>query len=301
MKKHLSSKTELRSEHSDEVVDPNDDAESVSDPQTNTRRDFLKTASAAGLVAFESTQSADAAEALPTDNPLFQPEERWKDRMTPPEDGKRYGWFIDTRRCFGCHGCEVSCKAENDVPLGNYIRQTFYKDVGEYPKVARMFMPMACQHCEDAPCIKACPCGALKKGDGGSVVIDYDTCCGHATCVDVCPYGAIYMDPVANQAVKCHNCFHRLEEQMEPACANTCPADAIYFGDLNDESSKVSRALKEAEENEIPTTQLRPEKNTKPRMWFAGNAPIEIEERVPREGESYSPEAYNIYNWKEGE
>jgi len=53
--------------------------------------------------------------------------------MQAPDDGKAYGWFIDTRRCFGCHGCEVSCKAENDVPLGNYIRQTFYKDVGEYP------------------------------------------------------------------------------------------------------------------------------------------------------------------------
>ena len=58
-------------------------------------------------------------------------------------------------------------------------------------------------------------------------------------------------------------------------------------------------ALKEAEDNGIETTQLRAEKGTKPRMWFAGEAPVEIEERVPKEGESYSPSAYNIYNWKE--
>jgi len=229
----------------------------------------------------------------------FQPKEFWEDRMRPPEDGKRYGWFVDTRRCFGCHGCEVSCKAENDVPLGNYIRQTIYKDVGEYPKVARMFLPMACQHCEDAPCIKACPCGALHKGTGGSVLVDYNICCGHGTCVDVCPYGAIYMDPVAKQAVKCHNCYHRLEHEMEPACATTCPSDAIYFGDLNDPESKVNKAIAEAEEQGVETTQLRTDKKTKPRMWFAGPGAVEVEDRVPTEGNSYSPEAYNIYSWKE--
>lgn len=268
----------------------------------SSRRDFLKKSSSSlvvlGAVA-GSAMASDTSKQNDEDNPLFQPEERWKDRMEPPDDGKKFGWFIDTRRCFGCHGCEVSCKAENDVPLGHYIRQTIYKDVGQYPQVSRMFLPMACQHCEDAPCIKACPCGALKKGTGGSVVIDYDICCGHATCVEVCPYGAIYIDPVANQAVKCHNCYHRIEDEMSPACANTCPAEAIHFGDLNDENSDVSKALKEAQDNNVPTTQLRTEKGTRPRMWFAGEAPVEIEERVPREGESYSPESYNIYNWKE--
>ena len=51
-----------------------------------------------------------------------------------------------------------------------------------------MFLPMACQHCEDAPCIKACPCGALHKESGGTVAVDYNICCGHGSCVDVCPY-----------------------------------------------------------------------------------------------------------------
>ena len=229
----------------------------------------------------------------------FQPEEFWADRMKAPDDGKSYGWFIDTRRCFGCHGCEVACKAENEVPLGNYIRQTFYKDVGEYPKVARMFLPMACQHCEDAPCLKACPTGAIKKGAGGSVIVDYNTCDGSGNCVQACPYGAIYIDNDNGQAVKCHNCYHRLEHDMEPACASTCPSDAIYFGDLNDPQSKVSKAKSEVTQNGLELVQLRVDKNTKPKMWFAGPAPAEVEERVPKEGESYNPEAYNIYNWKD--
>lgn len=103
-----------------------------------------------------------------------------------------------------------------------YIRQTIYHDY-EKPSggLARIMAPMACQHCEDAPCIKACPCGALHKGSGGSVQIDYDTCSGHAACKDACPYGAIYIDPVANQAVKCHNSTHRVDEGLEPPCAST--------------------------------------------------------------------------------
>ncbi len=268
----------------------------------STRREFLGAASAAGLGVLGAASSSAKTKERPTDdkgNPLYQPEEFWKERIKSPGDGKKFGWFVDTRRCFGCHGCEVACKAENDVPLGQYIRQTIYKDVGEYPQVARVFLPMSCQHCEDAPCIKACPCGALHKGTGGSVVIDYNICCGHGTCVDVCPYGAIYMDPVAKQAVKCHNCYHRLGEEMQPACASTCPSDAIYFGDLNDPESKVSTAMREAEAQVGELTQMRPEKSTKPRMWFAGRGPVEVEERVPREGESYNPEAYSIHNWKE--
>ena len=267
------------------------------------RREFLGAASAASLAAAslkpdDKKSVADSGKKNSKD-PASDPATSLEARMTPPDDGKKFGWFIDTRRCFGCHGCEVACKAENDVPLGNYIRQTFYKDVGEYPKVARMFLPMSCQHCEDAPCLKACPTGAISKGVGGSVIIDYSTCDGSGDCVNACPYGAIYMDPQKDQAVKCHNCYHRLEADMQPACASTCPADAIYFGDMNDPESPVSQAISKAKEIDLPLVQLRTDKETKPRMWFSGPAPAEIEKHLPAEGESYSPDAYNIYNWKD--
>ncbi len=266
---------------------------------TIERREFLKRSAATLAAGTAAPLSADQtpSDQVDTSGP-FQPKEYWQARITPPDDGKKYGWFVDTRRCFGCHACEVSCKAENDVPLGNFIRQTIYQDVGEYPKVARFFLPMACQHCEDAPCIKACPCGALHKTTGGTVAIDYNVCCGNATCIDVCPYGAIYLDPVAKQAVKCHNCYHRTEVGMEPACVPTCPSEALHFGDLNDPQSAINRAMREAEKSDGPLQQLRPEKETKPRTWFAGPAVREVEDRVPRESNSYSPEAYNIHRWK---
>ena len=278
-------------------------------PEDKTdRREFLKRTTgaiaaaplAAPLVGFSGGERAGAEEpdGGPETNDKFQPEAAWRDRMRAPDDGKKFGWFVDTRRCFGCHACEVSCKSENDVPLGHFIRQTFYKDVGEYPSVARMFLPMSCQHCEDAPCIKACPCGALHKEAGGTVAVDYNTCCGHGTCVEVCPYGAIYLDPVAKQAVKCHNCYHRTELGMEPACVPTCPSEALYFGDLNDPDSKIRKVMEATEAVEGPSRQIREDKQTRPRMWFAGPAPVEVEGDVPREGESFNPEAYDIYNWK---
>jgi len=188
------------------------------------RRNFLKRAA----LALPIVAAADVAgEAVEQAKGVEQPESFWRDRMIDPDDGKKYGWFVDTRRCFGCPACEVSCKSENDVPLGNYIRQTNYRDVGKFPDVARVFLPMRC----------------ITKGIWGTVAIDYDTCCGHGSCVDACPYGAIYMDPVANQAVKCHNCYHRVESGMEPACVPTCPAEALHFGDLNDPDSKISTAM----------------------------------------------------------
>ena len=278
-----------------------DDSKKSEHPETPEaqgpdRRSALK----AGLGA--AFGAAAVPEDLQGETSAFLPESEWRERMTAPDDGKRYGWVVDTRRCFGCHGCEVACKAENDVPLGKYIRQTIYHDY-EKPAggVARVMVPMACQHCEDAPCIKACPCGALHKGSGGTVQVDYDVCSGHAACKEVCPYGAIYIDPVANQAVKCHNCTHRVDEGMDPACVSTCPSDALAFGDLNDPESKVSKLTAQLEKEEALET-LRPEKNTRPRMRFAvdPDRPMEAwEPKVPGEGRSYSPDAYSVFNWGE--
>ena len=278
----------------------------ATESELGSRRDFVKKAGAAAL---GSLAAASAPAATPQDEaPRAQvlPEEHWKDRMTPPDDGKRYGWVVDSRRCFGCHGCEVACKAENDVPLGNYIRQTIYHDFErKNGGVARVMVPMACQHCEDAPCLKSCPCGALFKGAGGSVQVNYDVCSGHAACKDACPYGAIYIDPVANQAIKCHNCTHRVDVGLEPACTTTCPSEAIYFGDLNDPNSSVSKILKVIEEEDGARLEtLRPEKDTKPRMKYVVDDARPMEEwepKIPREGQSYSNDAYSVFNWGEKE
>ncbi len=280
----------------DDARESGDGSEAPREPDGPSRRQVL----IAGLGG--AAAGADAAPRGRAPEELFLPEEEWRERMSAPDDGKRYGWVVDTRRCFGCHACEVACKAENDVPLGSFIRQTIYHDhTRAGGAVARIMVPMACQHCEDAPCIKACPCGALHKGAGGTVVVDYDACSGHAACKEVCPYGAIYIDPVANQAVKCHNCTHRVDVGMEPACVATCPSSALHFGDLNDPDSPVSRVASELEREGALET-LRPEKGTHPRMRFAvdANHPLASwEPKIPREGQSYRGDAYSVYEWGE--
>jgi hypothetical protein len=116
----------------DPHLDKNDQGVKQMPDRGDHRREFLKQSTVAIVAATASSNaSPPSAEAAVE----MQPEELWHDRMTPPDDGKKFGWFVDTRRCFfvdtrrcfGCHGCEVSCKAENDVPLGQFIRQTFYK------------------------------------------------------------------------------------------------------------------------------------------------------------------------------
>ena len=86
---------------------------------------------------------------------------------------------------------------------------------------------------------------------------------------------------------------------MEPACVPTCPSEALSFGDLNDPNSRVSRAMSDAQESGTELVQLRVQKATQPRMWFAGPAAVAVEDTIPAEGESYSGEAYSIYNWKQ--
>ncbi len=279
---------------------PSEAVEQGTESRASRRRFLASGLGAAALAAGAGAQSA--TDGAQTRDDLFLPEEAWRERMRDPADGKRFGWIVDVRRCFGCHGCEVACKAENDVPLGHFIRQTIYHDhTRKSGAVARIMIPMSCQHCEDAPCIKACPCGAMHKGPGGSVQVDYDRCSGHAACKEACPYGAIYIDPVANQAIKCHNCTHRVAEGMEPACVETCPSGALAFGDLNDPESDVSKLKVRLEAEDVLET-LRPEKATRPRVRFAvdeDHARSSFEAKIPGEGTSYSPDAYSVYAWGE--
>jgi len=129
---------------------------------------------------------------------------------------------LDLERCIGCHACSVACKVENSVSLGNFRTKVYYYDhhgknaVGK-PTYKRAFMPTLCMHCEDAPCLKACPTNSISRGADGVVRIDSNTCDSSKDCIAACPYGAIHIDPIADVADKCDWCSHRLEVGMQPA------------------------------------------------------------------------------------
>ena len=73
--------------------------------------------------------------------------------------------------CSGCHTCEIACKQEHGLGVG--------------PRVIRVleespyFKPLFCHHCDDPPCVKACPEDAITKdSETGVVLLDLEKCTG---------------------------------------------------------------------------------------------------------------------------
>lgn len=203
----------------------------------------------------------------------------------------RYAMAIDIARCTGCQSCSVACKVENNLPneiWWNRILtvggETIDSPKGTYPNLDMKFIPMNCQHCENPPCVKACPVGATyKREEDGIVIQDPDKCIGCRYCMVACPYSGVRQfnweepeyaidvemgdDSAAkhqfNTVEKCTFCVHRLEEGLQPACIDTCPARARSFGDINDPNSDVSKAIKGRD-----YFRLLEEKGTEPSIYF---------------------------------
>jgi len=211
-------------------------------------------------------------------------------------DGPRWAMAFDLKRCTGCHACSVACKVENDVPLGNFRTKVYYLDTGVFPQVRRAFLPVVCQQCEEAPCLKACPTKSISRGADGIVRVNANTCTGNGLCEDACPYGAIYVDPQRNVADKCDFCSHRLAVGMEPACVETCPGETIVFGDLNDPNSRIAKFHAA---NRANLTVLKPESDAKPQVTYLGSPrdPVrELEKKIPV-GRNHDPKSYEPDTW----
>ena len=107
-------------------------------------------------------------------------------------DGKRLAMVIDLQRCTGCGGCIVSCMTENNLQDGVAWSYKINKTVGEFPNVRYEYLPTLCNHCEKAPCVEACPTGAMHKGYANITMHDPNICIGCKTCKAACPYGVIF-------------------------------------------------------------------------------------------------------------
>ncbi|MGQ9371037.1 4Fe-4S dicluster domain-containing protein [Azospirillum sp. ST 5-10] len=109
-------------------------------------------------------------------------------------------------------------------------------------KTATVSTPVMCHHCEDAPCVNACPSHAIGYRQN-SVQVDQERCLGCKSCMMACPFGA--MDVVTVTAVKqvagikmslgvkaqAHKCDLCVGRDGGPACVETCPTKALYVMD----------------------------------------------------------------------
>ena len=125
----------------------------------------------------------------------------------PVSTGKKntqWGFIIDLKRCVACRACVIACKNENKTPPGIFYNKFIEEEKGVYPKTAFIAYTQPCLHCENPPCIPACPTNKTKilgdpnnatfKRDDGIVVTNYNKCVGNGACVDACPYGARAID-----------------------------------------------------------------------------------------------------------
>jgi len=181
--------------------------------------------------------------------------------------------LIDLNTCIGCHACSVACKAEFDVPLGVFRDTVLYVEDGTYPAVTRHFIPVLCNHCEDAPCLDACPTDAITRLPDGQVVIEEGDCNLNRFCMGACPYGAIYEDPEKGVAQKCTFCEHRTAVGQQPACVDACPTGCRVFGDLDDPDSEI------AQRSAGGTTVWKPEAATAPRVQY-----VDLRDALPLVG-----------------
>ncbi len=109
-------------------------------------------------------------------------------------DGKKLVMVIDLHQCTACGSCMIACKNENNVQKDVFWASRISKTVGKFPDVRFEYIPTLCNHCENAPCVKGCPTGAMHKIAGDITMHDPDKCIGCRYCIINCPYGVIHFN-----------------------------------------------------------------------------------------------------------
>ncbi len=255
------------------------------------------------LQQYQSTLRGSPAVTLPLP-------QGWDKRIDyyPPHQHVDYRWVmvVDLDRCIGCGACTIACYAENNVGVvgrenvlkGRHMAWLHIQRYFEQDQPLVRFLPMLCQHCDEAPCESVCPVFGPQHNAEGINNQVYNRCIGTRFCSQNCPYKVRRFnwftwkhDPplewqlnpdvtVREKGVmeKCSFCIQRInaarvqatsedrairDGEFSPACVQTCPADALIFGNLLDPQSRVSKLIKQAR-----AYQVLHELNTKPGVIY---------------------------------
>jgi carbon-monoxide dehydrogenase iron sulfur subunit len=122
--------------------------------------------------------------------------------------------------CSGCRACEVACVASHEGRFGTATARIRVSKI----EFLGLDLPHVCRLCRHAPCLAACPTGALYRQEpSGAILLHSDDCIGCSTCVDACPFGVVTLHTETGLALICDLCGG------DPACVKRCATGAITY------------------------------------------------------------------------
>jgi Fe-S-cluster-containing dehydrogenase component len=270
------------------------------------RRNFLKVAGISTLAGLGGTAVVDRlvagssiAHAAATGQKVDQVESSKGPGEQKNPSGKRYGMIIDIKKfqqdprlgekivaaCHTVHNVPQFPDKKDEI---KWIWMTNFSNA--FPQSSNMFrdeatathqLPILCNHCNQPPCVQACPTKATFQNKDGIIMMDYHRCIGCRFCMAACPYGSRsfnWRDPapfvhnlnndfprrMRGVVEKCNFCDERIGAGQQPACVEACgESKAMVFGNLNDPNSEIRKMLKENH-----TIQRNPAIGTLPSVFY---------------------------------
>ena len=186
---------------------------------------------------------------------------------------KKWNLIVDVKSCNNCRVCFIAVKDEyigNDFPgysaaqpaQGHNWLDIERKERGAYPLVEAHFMPVMCNHCDDAPCMKAATNGAVTKRADGIVIIDPVKSRGQKEIVAACPYGAISWNEEQQIPQAWTFDAHLLDQGWTRTRGEqACPTGVFRTVKVEDEEMQRLQAEQGLEV-------LKPELGTRPRVYY---------------------------------
>ena len=186
---------------------------------------------------------------------------------------KKWNLVVDVERCNNCNNCFLAVKDEhggNDFPgyaapqpaKGARWFRVERQERGVAPMIDASHYPVACNHCDAAPCMNADTAGVITKRADGIVLIDPVKAKGRKDIVGMCPYGHIHWNDELRLPQNWIFEAHLLDQGWkEPRVSQVCPTGAIEAVKVED-AEMAERAAREG------LRTLRPELGAKPRIYY---------------------------------